>query len=53
MSIRKKILATSIGPVLVLGVITLLFMLTMVKSSLMDEGTGCIKRYRGSHPCRL
>ena len=36
MSIRKKILATSIGPVLVLGVITLLFMLTMVKSSLMD-----------------
>ena len=37
MSIRKKILATSIGPVLVLGVITLLFMLTMVKSSLMDE----------------
>ena len=37
MSIRKKILATSIGPVLVLGVITLLFMLTMVKSSLMDD----------------
>ena len=37
MSIRKKILAISIGPVLVLGVITLLFMLTMVKSSLMDE----------------
>ena len=33
MSIRKKILAISIGPVLVLGVITLLFMLTMVKSS--------------------
>ena len=29
MSIRKKILAISIGPVLVLGVITLLFILTM------------------------
>ena len=43
MSIRKKILATSIGPVLVLGVITLLFMLTMVKSSLMDEVQDALK----------
>ena len=43
MSIRKKILATSIGPVLVLGVITLLFMLTMVKNSLMDEVQDALK----------
>ena len=43
MSIRKKILATSIGAVLVLGVITLLFMLTMVKSSLMDEVQDALK----------
>ena len=43
MSIRKKILAISIGPVLVLGVITLLFMLTMVKSSLMDEVQDALK----------
>ena len=43
MSIRKKILATSIGSVLVLGVITLLFMLTMVKSSLMDEVQDALK----------
>ena len=42
MSIRKKILAISIGPVLVLGVITLLFILTMVKSSLMDEVQDCL-----------
>ena len=43
MSIRKKILAISIGPVLVLGIITLLFMLTMVKSSLMDEVQDALK----------
>ena len=43
MSIRKKILAISIGPVLVLGVITLLFILTMVKSSLMDEVQDALK----------
>ena len=43
MSIRKKILAISIGPVLVLGVITLLFILTMVKSSLMDEIQDALK----------
>lgn len=44
MSIRKKILAISIVPVLVLGVITLLFMLTMVKSIfLMDEVQDALK----------
>lgn len=32
MSIRKKILATSIGPVLVLGVITLLLCLRWLKA---------------------
>lgn len=53
MSIRKKILATSIGPVLVLGVITLLFMLTMVKSSLMDEVQDALKGTAAATPCRL
>lgn len=43
MSIRKKILAISIGPILVLGVITLFFMLTMVKNSLMDEVEDALK----------
>ncbi len=37
MSIRKKILAISIGSVLVFQVSVAVFMLTMVKSSLMDK----------------
>lgn len=43
MSIKKKILFISVGPVLVLGLITLLFMLTRVKTSLMDEVQDALK----------
>ena len=37
MNIKKKILAISIGPVLVLGIISLAFSVTMVKNSMLDE----------------
>ena len=43
MSIKKKILSISIGPVLVLGLITLVLMLTMVKNALMDEVQDALK----------
>lgn len=37
MNLKKKILAITIGPVLILGIITILFTVTMVKNSMMDE----------------
>ena len=37
MSIKRKILVISIGPELVLGIITLLLMLTTVKNALTDD----------------
>ena len=43
MSIRKKILAIRIGQVMVIGEITLIFILTIVKSSLMDEVQDALK----------
>lgn len=43
MSIKRKILVISIGPVLVLGIITLLLMLTTVKNSLTDEIEDALK----------
>ena len=37
MSIQKKILSMTIGPVVLLGLLSILFMLTTVRSSMMDE----------------
>ena len=43
MNIKKKILAISIGPVLVLGIISLAFSVTMVKKFHVRRSEGCIK----------
>ena len=40
---KKKILAITIGPVLILGIITILFTVTMVKNSMMDETKDALK----------
>ncbi len=37
MNIKKKILAITISPVLILGIVSMLFIVTMVKSSMLDE----------------
>ena len=37
MNIKKKILAITISPVLILGIVSMLFIVTMVKNSLIDE----------------
>lgn len=37
MSIQKKILSMTIGPVVLLGLLSIFFMLTAVRSSMMDE----------------
>ena len=37
MSIQKKILSMTIGPVVLLGLLSILFMLTTVRSSMMEE----------------
>ena len=43
MSIKKKILLMTIGPVLVLGMITIVLTLTMVRSSMVDEIEDALK----------
>ena len=43
MNLKKKILAITIGPVLILGIITVLFTVTMVKNSMMDETKDALK----------
>ena len=43
MNLKKKILAITIGPVLILGIITILFIVTMVKNSMMDETKDALK----------
>lgn len=43
MNLKKKILAITIGPVLILGVITILYTVTMVKNSMMDETKDALK----------
>ena len=43
MSITKKILAMTIGPVLILGLISVSFTLTMVKSAMTDEIQDALK----------
>lgn len=43
MNLKKKILAITIGPVLILGIITILFTVTMVKNSMMDETKDALK----------
>lgn len=43
MSIKKKILLMTIGPVLVLGIITIVLTLTMVRSSMVDEIEDALK----------
>ena len=43
MNLKKKILAITIGPVLILGIITILFTVTMVKNSMMDETKDSLK----------
>ena len=42
-NLKKKILAITIGPVLILGIITILFTVTMVKNSMMDETKDALK----------
>ena len=43
MNIKKKILAITIGPVLVLGIISLAFSTTMVKNSMLEEIKDALK----------
>ena len=43
MNLKKKILAITIGPVLILGIITILFTVTMIKNSMMDETKDALK----------
>ena len=43
MNLKKKILAITVGPVLILGIITILFTVTMVKNSMMDETKDALK----------
>ena len=43
MNIKKKILAITIVPVLVLGLISLAFSTTMVKNSMLDEIQDALK----------
>ena len=43
MNIKKKILAIAIGPVLVLGIISLAVSATMVKNSILDEVNDALK----------
>lgn len=43
MNLKKKILAITIGPVLILGIITILFTVTMLKNSMMDEIKDALK----------
>ena len=43
MNLKKKILAITIVPVLILGIITILFTVTMVKNSMMDETKDALK----------
>ena len=43
MNLKKKILAITIGPVLILGINTILFTVTMVKNSMMDETKDALK----------
>lgn len=43
MNLKQKILAITIGPVLILGIITILFTVTMVKNSMMDETKDALK----------
>lgn len=43
MNLKKKNLAITIGPVLILGIITILFTVTMVKNSMMDETKDALK----------
>ena len=43
MNLKKKILAITIGPILILGIITILFTVTMVKNSMMDETKDALK----------
>ena len=43
MNIKKKILAIAIGPVLVLGIISLAFSTTMVKNSMLEEIRDALK----------
>lgn len=43
MNIKKKILAITISPVLILGIVSMLFIVTMVKNSLLDEIENALK----------
>lgn len=43
MNIKKKILAITISPVLILGIVSMLFIVTMVKNSLLDEIEDALK----------
>lgn len=56
MNLKKKILAITIGPVLILGIITILFTVTMVKNSMMDEIKDALKEplpQRWQHMTRI
>lgn len=43
MNVKKKILAITISPVLILGIVSMLFIVTMVKNSLLDEIEDALK----------
>lgn len=43
MNIKKKILAITISPVLILGIVSMFFIVTMVKNSMLDEIEDALK----------
>ena len=43
MSIQKKILSTTMGPIVLLGMLSIFFMLTTVRSSMMNEIKDALK----------
>ena len=43
MNIQKKILATTIGPIVLVGLLSIFFMLTTVRSSMMNEIEDALK----------
>ncbi len=53
MSIKKKILAMIVGPILTLGIISVIFTLTRVKSAMVNEIQDALKEQRRQRWLRM
>lgn len=51
MKIKKKILLLAIGPVLLLGIVSMALTLTMMRGSMLDENSGSAERNSGFDAC--